>query len=232
MIGKCECGECQPTLCVYRVPIFSTLSEDELGRVSSLAVREYFAKGEIIFMEGQRPGRMMVINTGRAKTFRYTQGGKEQILNIFSCGDFVGEMTLLGDEAVTYNAEALDDVGICAIRREDFQAVVRDHPNILLKVTEELCARLAKMETMVQSLGSKDVDSRVVSMLLEFANKYGRDHAEGRLVDLPLSREGMGNYIGVARETISRKLHSLQDQGAIRLVGTKQLLILDEDLLL
>lgn len=78
------------------------------------------------------------------------------------------------------------------------------------------------MEDMVQSMSSNDAELRVNMVLLEFSKKYGRSHEKGRLIELPLSREGIANYIGVARETVSRKLSHLQDEGVIELIGTKR----------
>lgn len=116
--------------------------------------------------------------------------------------------------------EVLKDTKVCIIRKEDFRTLMREHPDILLKITEELSARLERMETMVQRLGSPDADARIITALLEFSRRYGTPHRDGKLITLPLSREGLANYIGVTRETISRKLHRLQEEGLIKLVGT------------
>lgn len=227
----CGCERCTHKPCARRVPIFSILDEDELSKVVSLIIRRQYTKGELILMEGELSRSLIIVNSGRIKTFRYTPDGKEQILYIFSEGDFFGEMNLLSREESPYNAEALEETHICIIHKKDFQELLMGHPEICLKVMEELCSRLGKMENMVQSMGSNDVDFRVNMVLLEFSKKYGRSHAKGRLVELPLSREGIANYIGVTRETVSRKLSRLQEEGIVELLGNKRIIILDEEAL-
>jgi CRP/FNR family transcriptional regulator len=227
----CYCSRCSHELCTRRVPIFSELSGEELLKIASLVVRKKYSKGEIIAMEGESASSLIIINKGRIKTYRYTPEGKEQILYIFSEGDFFGEMGLLSPRQFAYNAEALEDTHVCLIRKEDFQNLIKTHPEISLKIMEELGSRLEKMESMVQNMGSSDVESRVSAVLLEFSEKYGRNDPKGRMVELPLSREGIANYIGVTRETVSRKLSRLQDEGVIELVGNKRVIILDEDAL-
>ena len=74
-------------------------------------------------------------------------------------------------------------------------------------------------------MGSKNMESRVSLILLEFAQKYGVRKGNGVLVDVPLTREGIANYIGVTRETVSRKLSSLQEEGTIELIGNKKIMI-------
>jgi len=213
------------------VPIFSQLSHVEHEQIASLVIRRNCSKGEMLIMEGEFLCNLVIINYGKIKTFRYTPDGKEQILYIFSQGDFFGEMSLLSSREVAYNAEALEDTHICLIRKEDFQGLLRNHPEISLKIMEELCIRLEKMEGMVERMSSKDVEFRVNMVLLEFSQKYGKPHPKGILVELPLSREGIANYIGITRETVSRKLGHLQDQGIIELVGNKKVIITDEDAL-
>lgn len=222
------CHRCHHELCVSRVPLFSTLATEELVKISSLIVQKSYNKGELIFLEGSKPEGLIVVNSGCVKTFRYTPDGREQILYIFSDGDFFGEMSLVRDQAATYSAEVLKDTKVCVIRKDDFRRLMREHPEILLKITEELSERLERMETMVQRMGSPDADARIITALLEFSRKYGTPHRDGRLITLPLSREGLANYIGVTRETVSRKLHHLQAKGLIKLIGTKNIVIVDE----
>lgn len=219
---------CTHELCARKVPIFSELSDEELLKITSLIMRRKYSRGELIVMEGEPASSLIIINHGRIKSYRYTPDGKEQILYIFSEGDFFGEMSLLSKREAAYNAEALEDTNVCLIRREDFQELLRNHPEISLKVMEEMGRRLEKMENMVQNMGSSDVELRVNMILLEFSKKYGIDGPKGRIVELPLSREGIANYIGVTRETVSRKLSRLQDEGIIELVGNKRVIIIDE----
>lgn len=96
---------------------------------------------------------------------------------------------------------------------------------------EELSSRLDHLENVIESMGTKTVDSRISSVLLEFANKFGTSNSKGTLIELPLSREGIANYIGITRETVSRKMSILQDEGVLEIIGNKKLLILDRSAL-
>jgi CRP/FNR family transcriptional regulator len=207
------------------------LGEEELLWVVSLIVRRQYLKGQAVLMEGNMSQSLIIINQGRIKTFKDTPDGREQILYIFSEGDFLGEMNLLSDAEASYGAIALEDTNVCMIRKEDFQKLLRTHPDISFKIMEELCGRLRKMEDMVKNMGSNDAELRVNMVLLEFSKKYGRSHPRGSVIDLPLSREGIANYIGVTRETVSRKLAHLQEAGIIELVGNKKIILLDENAL-
>ena len=67
--------------------------------------------------------------------------------------------------------------------------------------------------------------SRIAQMLIEMTEEFGIEKNNSIELIIPLTREDMANYIGVTRETISRKLSNLQDEGIIKLVGNKKIII-------
>lgn len=89
-----------------------------------------------------------------------------------------------------------------------------------------------RLENSMQSMGVRNVDARVSGLLLEFASKYGSQVPEGWMIRLPISREGIANYLGITRETVSRKLSQLENDGYIRTISNKTILILDKQSLL
>jgi CRP/FNR family transcriptional regulator len=230
-ITSCGCEKCQNDLCAKRVPIFSAFDQEELNKVTDLIVRKQYKKGELVIIEGSQLEHMIIINTGKVKAFRDTNEGKEQILYIFSEGDFFGEKNLLRDREATYNVEALEETGVCTIHKKAFQELLREYPNLGSKVMEELCNRLDRLENVIESMGTKNVETRVNTVLLEFSDKYGKKHPKGIMIELPLSREGIANYIGLTRETVSRKMSLLQDEGIIEMIGNKKVIIINKDAL-
>ena len=221
----CNCEKCQHQMCTMRVPIFASLEAEELRRVANLILRKEYAKGELIIMEGERFDNLVIINQGQVKAFRNTAEGKEQILYIFSEGDFLGEKNILREQKSAYHVEALEKTKICMITKKDFQTLMHELPEIGVKIIDELSNRIDRLENTIQSMGTNNVDVRINTVLLEFANKYGRNSERGLEIDLPLSREGIANYIGLTRETVSRKLSLLQDEGIIEMSGNKKIIL-------
>ncbi len=117
------------------------------------------------------------------------------------------------------------------LTKTQFRHLLAAYPDIAVKVIEELGGRMAKLENTMQSLGIRSIDSRISSLLMDFSEKYGRTVPEGILIRLPLSREGIANYLGIARETVSRKLMQLESDGIIRSVSNKSLLLLNIEVL-
>jgi CRP/FNR family transcriptional regulator len=216
---------------MHKVPIFSNLSKEELHKIADLITHRDYRKGEVILHDGEKTDSIVIIHEGSAKAYKYTTDGREQILYVFSDGDFFGEQNLLSNRTATFTVEALQVVKTCMLSKNQFQQLLYQYPDIAIKIIAELGERMARLENAMQGMGVRNVDNRVGVILLEFAEKYGSKEKEGTLIHLPLSREGIANYLGVARETVSRKLSQLESDGVIRSVNNKAILILDQEAL-
>ena len=231
MVEECDCGLCYDRLCMHKVPIFSSLDKEDLIKIIALISHHNYKKGEIIFSEGEKTDSIVIIHEGSAKAFKYSTDGREQILYVFAEGDFFGEQNLLSNHTASYSVEALQPMKTCFLSKVQFQQLLYRFPDIAVKIIDELGGRMTRLESALQSMGVRNIDTRIGGILLDFAQKYGTEMPEGTLIQLPLSREGIANYLGVARETLSRKFGQLESDGVIRSVGNKAILIQDQNAL-
>lgn len=222
-----QCTHCNNNLCIHKVPIFYNLDREDLFKIAELIQHKSFKKGDVIFSHGENVDSIIILNRGSAKAYKYTPDGREQILYVFSEGDFFGEQYLLTNRTAEYTVETLQAVNVCMLSKEQFEQLLLQHPNIGIKIIEQLGARMSRLERVMESMGVRSVDSRVCSLILEYMKEYGKMVPEGMLIRLPLSREGIANYLGIARETVSRKLSQLESDGILRSVSNKSILVLD-----
>ncbi len=215
--------------CPKKVPIFGSLSDDEILKITKMTKHQNFKKGEMLIHEGDKSDTLFIINKGQVKVSKFTLNGKEQILYIMTSGDFFGELHLFNsDEANNFSAYAIEDTMICMLMKEDIDRIMEANPQIALKLLKAVTKRLAHTENLAQNLATKDPEIRIVQMILEFAEKFGIKKHEGLFIPLPITREEISSYVGVTRETISRKFAKFEDLGLISLIGNKQLLVKNE----
>lgn len=226
-----HCKQCLNKLCIHKVPIFAPLNYDDLIKISKGIKHRELKKGEVLFHIGDKVDSIIIMNEGSVKAYKYTPEGREQILYVFSDGDFLGEQYLLNEQSAGYTVEALEKVKVCMLSKSQFRQLLALHSDISVKIIEELGIRMSRLENTMQSMGIRSVDARICSLLVDFSSKYGEQTSDGILIRLPLSREGMANYLGIARETVSRKLMQMENEGLIKSVGNKLLLILNEEIL-
>lgn len=224
-----QCMTCKHHSCAKKVTLFESFSDQDLENVLSLIERMHFHKGETIFSEGDIFDRLYIVNSGSFKVYRQSKDGKEQVLYVIGDGDFIGDINLLKKDIFKFSAIALEETHLCTIKKDDFDILMRGHPNMVEKVLEYAHDRIASLEELMQTLTSNDVESRVATLLLKLAESFGIQKPTGVEVQLSLTREEMASFIGLTRETLSRKLSQLQAENYIELLDNKRILIKNMD---
>lgn len=211
--------------CAQRVHIFKDLSEDELKKITEMTKDSFFKKGDIIFNEDDIIDYLYIIHSGKIKAYKINEDGKEQILYLLSDGDTFGEYSIFREQKATFYAEAITDVRVCLLSRKNFHIIISKYPEIALKIMNYLSERLQNMELLLKDLSTEDVETRLKSMIIRLAQKEGSKTNKGIVINLYISREDIANLLGTTRETVSRKLHNLEDEGFIEFLSNKKILV-------
>ncbi len=189
--------------CVSGVPIFNHLSPEEMQKVVQSARSRTYTKGEMIFQPGDLAEKLLIIHKGRVKIYRVSELGKEQLLRILEPGDFIGDLSLFTNEVVANFAEAMVNTEICAIHRSDMQELIVTHPNISLKILEELGRRLNEAEKTIEMLSLQDAEKRVASYLIELVKEETGDQPVN--IVLPMSKKDLSSLIGTSQGNSKQK---------------------------
>ena len=136
MSGYCGRKHCPHSFCVSKVPVFASLQREDLAHVATLIRHLTYRKGDTLFSEGDALAALVILNEGSVKAFRVTPDGREQILYVFSEGDFFGERNLFVGQTATYSVQALEPVKVCSFTRESFRAPLAAHPDISFRIIE------------------------------------------------------------------------------------------------
>src|ERR1700737_4235094 len=125
-----------------RVPVFSALGEDELARVAEVAVPRRFGAGETVFREGDESDTCYIVRSGHARAVREHSDGRSITLANFGPGDIFGELAMFEDERRSATVEAFDKLEAIAILGGDMRRLLRQHPDIAVKLVAALGRRL------------------------------------------------------------------------------------------
>lgn len=229
---KTTCSGCMrrcDDFCLSKVSIFKNLEEDQKVDILRKIDHRLYRKGDVIFNEGDHSKTLYFMSSGKIKLYKYTTDGKEQIINVLSDGEFFGEFSILKNTNYRVNARAITDCKICTLTSNEIREIISNKPEVSINIMESLAERLSDAESLARSLATNDVNARLAYLLMSLIDKYGIEKKEGIEVTLPLNREDMANYIGVTRETISRKLRKLESENIIKLVGNKKLIVLNRE---
>lgn len=185
----------------------------ELKKLSeSNDVRRY-KKKESIYMEGGYPRGIFFINSGKIKTFRTHDLGKELITGLLGPGDFFGYRALMEETAYAESAEALEDSEVCFIPQSDFFPLLYNSPEVSRKFMHLLSNNLAEKEEELVQLAYNSVRKRVADALVKLHKRYNTE--PGTTFSISITREDLANLAGTATETTIRMLSDFKEEGLI-----------------
>lgn len=225
----CGCSTCSDRYCASKVSLFQHLNDAGLEQITRMIGHKNVKRGEVVFHEGDPLASLYIINRGSVKAYTYTREGKEQILYVMTEGDFFGELTLLKEDVFEYSITALEDTALCVLSQEDFRKVLASSPQVRDQVLAHAYDRIKSLEKLVQVVTNKDVDVRMAVLLSNLAVGFGVEDQRGIAINMPLSREDMAAYLGLTRETVSRRLSALQSEGILYLEGSRRVVVQDLD---
>ncbi|WP_164995914.1 Crp/Fnr family transcriptional regulator [Miniphocaeibacter massiliensis] len=226
-----ECDNLNYEKLLEEIPFFDGLSKDEKNIIFE-GVKFFEVKnGDIIFETGDSASRLYIIVEGRIKIYNNLLDGREQILYIYSPGDFVGGLNILQDDEYRYIGKALEEGIIVTLSKEKFEEIALNNPITLRRILEKSDERIRWAEGLVKRLFAGTADGKVASLLLDLADIFGTRTVDGVLLAFPISREEMASFAGTSRETITRKLHQFKEKGYIDILGNKKILIYNMEVL-
>lgn len=198
-----------------QVPVFEALGSSDLGRVADVAVRRQFPAGQVIFREGDASDTCYVVGSGHARAVRENVDGRTITLAHFGPGDIFGELAMFDDERRSATVETLDAVEAIAILGSDMRRLLREHPDIAVKLVIALGRRLREANERLARQSFQTVQSRVAGVLGQLVRQAQSEGAAERDVLVTITQADIAQLAGSSRESASRFLAVLERAGVV-----------------
>lgn len=210
--------------CVKRFnSVFCRAENDSLDSINDEKVCTPYKKGQYIFHEGMRPQGVFCVNYGKIKLSKLGEDGKEQILRLLKAGDLLGYRSLLGEDKYFASAIVMEDAGVCFIPKHLFMGILQKDGMLSMEIMKLLSDDLKRADQHVTHMAQKPVRERLAEALLFIKETYGYE-ADGKTLNLKITREELANLVGTATETVIRLLSDFKHENLVLLDGKKILI--------
>lgn len=187
-----------------------------------------FRRKQSLYSEGQRATQVWFIASGKVKTFRINEDGKELITNLYGQGDLVGYTEALQGDCYRDSARAVEDTGLIAIPRSEFLRIITTSTELSRLLLQMLARNSTRRDEGLVDLAYNSLRKRVANGLLRLSETFNEGVQGNRTINL--SRENLAAIIGAAPESLTRtlsdfkkeKLISMQE-GVITLLNEEKL---------
>jgi len=212
---KAACHDCSlRTLCV---PL--GLGESDM-RVLEGAIksRRKLKKGELLYRVGDPFRALFAIRSGSTKTCEIAADGSVQITGFHLPGELLG-IDAISSERHPCDVVALENTEVCELPFDRLEELAREMPGLQHQLFRLMSREILEEETQLLMLGRMKAEERLAAFLLNFSKRFEQLGASPVELRLPMSRQDLGDYLGLALETVSRLFSRFQDEGMIRVQG-------------
>ncbi|AYC32647.1 fumarate/nitrate reduction transcriptional regulator Fnr [Pseudomonas cavernae] len=182
-------------------------------------------KGEFLFRQGDAFGSVFAVRAGSLKTFSLSDDGEEQLTGFHLPSELVG-LSGMDSEHYPVSAQALETTSVCEIPFERLDELAAELPQLRRQLMRVMSREIRDDQQMMMLLSKKTADERIATFLVNLSARFRARGFSASQFRLAMSRNEIGNYLGLAVETVSRVFTRFQQNGLISATG-KEVQILD-----
>lgn len=174
-------------------------------------------KGEYVYFEAYNHNRIYFVKEGYIRIGHIDAEGNEKVMEIIQKGELFGQFTLEKSNLHGEFAQAYkQDVSLCAFYIEDFEKLLKKRPDLALRYSKQVGAKLRTIENRLLNLLNKDVKTRLAHFFWQLVeNKLGETLPEGFCIPNYLKHEDIANLIGSSRQTVTTMINELEAEGIL-----------------
>jgi CRP-like cAMP-binding protein len=212
------------------VSFFRDLKQEDLDKIVKRFSATHYREGDEIYHQGEPARYLRVVVEGAVKLLRYTEEGKDVVLEILNPGSYFGSLKLLGSDVYTESAIVQSGCCILSIGLQDFREILQEYPSVGIAILEMSAEKLRSSQEQIKQLTTESVETRIANILLTLSDKFGELKEGQTLIQLPFSRKDLADMAGTTTESASRVMSIFQKEGIIE-TGRQWVSIRDNELL-
>ncbi len=217
-----ECGDCP----IRHRAVCARIDNNELEQLNEIKHYRSFQAGQAIVWSGDQMDFVASVVSGIATLTQTMEDGRRQMVGLLLPSDFVGRP---GRDTAAYDVVATTDLVMCCFRKKPFEQLIHTMPNVGQRLLEMTLDELDAARDWMLLLGRKTAREKIASLITIIARRDAslklHENTANVVVDLPLTREAMSEYLGVTLETVSRQISALRKDGFIQIQGKRHITI-------
>jgi len=215
LVAKADAAVACSSCCLKGVCLPCNLDGSELSRFGAIATaKRRVPRGASLYHIGDRFESLYAVRSGAFKTVGVSRDGTEKITGFHLPGELLGLDAINGGRH-GYHAAALEDSEVCIIPFAQLEQMALTLPALQHQLLRLLSGDISRDSGLMLLLGSMTAEQRLAAFLLSLSRRHQRlGFAADRFL-LRMTREEIGNYLGLTLETVSRLLSRFQREGLV-----------------
>jgi CRP-like cAMP-binding protein len=201
-------------------PVSAVLARSPDGDAAALqrvAVKVRFRRNETVFSDGDPAHHAYKMISGVVRLCKHMPDGRRQIAGFRLPGEFFG---LMESGEYRYTAEAVSDIVLSSYPQHQLATLADERPALRRQFVGAVVRHIEEMEEQIVLLGRQTAKERVAAFLVALSKRTGSEDDD--IIDVPMSRHDMADFLGLTIETVCRALSDLKRSGDIEAITLHQ----------
>jgi len=212
---KIACEECS----LVQLCLPAGLELADMRRLDDLVEERYtFQSGETLYQRDEPMRAVYAVRSGCVKSYVMGEQGEAQIIGFHLPGELVG-LDAIATTVYQATATALEITSVCAIPFDSLAALSQEIPSLNHHLWRIMSREIGREGEALQLLNGKNAAAKLANFLLSLSERFQERKLSNTEFNLSMTRHEIGNYLGLAIETVSRSLTSFQNQGLVNVRG-------------
>lgn len=194
-------------------PFFTGLDSRIVERLVPHALTRKVKRGTLLFRKGDAGSNLYAVCAGAVRVSAPSDQGKDAIFNLIVPGEIFGEVAFLDGGPRTADAVMIESGELMAVERRDFLPLLKDYPELALRLLEVLCGRLRRTSQQVEDIVFLGLEPRLAKALLHLY-----DHSSFKASQkFKVTQRDISQLIGTSRESVNKQLRSWERRKWLKL---------------
>jgi len=199
---------------MHRLCLPMGLDAADVKRLDKIIGRRKVARDDFLYRIGDRFTSLYAVRVGHFKTYQESLDGDRQVTGFQMPGELMG-MDAIGTERQQCDAVALQDSEVCEIPFARLEQLFSQMPVLLRHFHRMMSQEITNEQSVIMLLGNMRAEQRFVAFLLNLSSRYAARGYSSTRFQLRMTRQDMGNYLGLTIESISRLISRFRTLGLL-----------------
>lgn len=191
-----------------KMEFFEGLIKEEISPLLDLATEKNFDDKDILFSEGDERKYLYVLGKGTVMISKLNEDGEESFINVLTSGEIFPHTGFFDDRPYPGTATAKKRAEVLMIPIAAFERFIEAHPRLAFRIIKVMSKKIYSLQRKLNETLSLNVEDRLLSTL-----KQMNDLSKTESINL--THQELGNIVGASRETVTRQLKKLEQQGKV-----------------
>ncbi len=214
-------------VCLVRhLAVCTALPPDQAKALEAMTGDTHLRAGELLAREGEPRRYVFTVQRGALRRTRTLADGRRLVAGFLMQGDYIG---FSGASHYRHTIEAITDASLCAVSQPGMRQLCQTYPGLEHELMERACIELDATRDKLMALARMTPPERLAGFLLDMAARRTRQGLDDAVVELPMTRTDIADYLGLTIETVSRCFTRLRTDALIATPEPHTVRLLDRD---